>query len=164
MAIPIATASWVIPLITGGIGLLGVLTGTVLGGVMESRQIRERDKRGLCVAARLIYDELSSTHALLLAMHEGDNLNGFPLPTAEWGERRADIAAPDVDIEDFKQLTIAYAIVDRVNLQREGVGTEEDEVAEFLKLLEGKVRPSVAKAARIAAKYAGDDSIASGVS
>lgn len=120
----LATADWVIPVITGVIGLLGVLIGALVGGAIERKQLESRDLRKLCVAARLLYDELTTNRAEVEAMRTTESF--ISMKTELWSTVRADLAAPEIDIDDFKLLTIAYIQIEIFNESYDEASEWED--------------------------------------
>jgi hypothetical protein len=146
----LATADWVIPVITGVIGLLGVLIGALVGGALERKQLESRDRRQLCIAARLLYDELTTNRATVETMRTVKSF--FPMKTELWTKVRSDLAAPEIDIDDFKFLTIAYI---QIEVFSEGC----DETSEWEKIdgflnddFVGDLKAGIAAVA----KYAGE--------
>jgi hypothetical protein len=103
----------VIPVITGVIGLLGVLIGALVGGAIERKQLESRDQRQLCVAARLLYDELTTNRAAVEAMRTAKSF--LSMKTELWDMVRTDLAVPELDIDDFKLLTVAYIQIEFFN-------------------------------------------------
>jgi xanthosine utilization system XapX-like protein len=153
-----ATASWVVPAITAATGLLGVLVGGAINWLVERKNLADRNSRALCVAARLVYDELTTIRADALAMREVEMLDGLPFTTAVWEERRADLASPELDIEHFKALTVIYAVVDAINqlAPMASKWTKEEMAGEVAEHLDDRFMAKIKEVILVISVYAGD--------
>lgn len=105
----------VVAAISAGAALIGILIGGMVRVFVESRLDRERERRGGRVAARLVYDELTTIAAMLdttLGMnppHVPEDT--YPLRVQEWIESKPLLAAVVTD-DEWRTLSVAYAMVE----------------------------------------------------